>query len=388
MPGADTLLAGPSATSLRQEPSLDGLRGIAVAAVLLYHAAALAGRPQWLTGGFLGVSLFFVISGYLMVSLMLLEHQTTGTVDAWRFAARRVRRLVPASLVVVIASILLALPRLSAWSGLHASDALAGIWGVMNWQVIRLGPSQVVRGIGPIGPYWSLAVETQFYVALALLAIPMRRSRTPRRWVWGFAALAWALGAASQLLRGGTDLHREFGTDYRVAELATGMVLALVFGSVHRNASPSQSRGLVALGAVAACTCLAGFLWADFDPPWLLGGGFLLVAVVAAVWVHVALTSVWWRHALSVRPLVWVGKLSYSLYLVHWPVGLLLNRHASLSGATMIITSVVATLAAASVLHRLVEQPPRHWSARPRTVLLAGLGASVGASLLALAVLP
>lgn len=334
------------------------------------------------------MSLFFVISGYLMASLLIVEHQATDTIDVWRFAARRVRRLAPASLAVIVAATLLARPRWSAWPGFHASDAFTGIWGAMNWQVIRLGPANVLRGIGPIVPYWSLAVEMQFYLALAFLALPMRRSRTPRRWLWGFASATWLLGATSQLFRAGNDLQREFGFEYRVAELATGMLLALLLGTAHGSASPSRSPRLVAVGAVCALACTAGFVWADFDPPWLLSGGFLLVALVGAVTVHVALTSQWWRRVLSARPLVWVGALSYSLYLVHWPVGLLLRRHTRLDGAPMMVVNVAVTFAAAMALHWAVEQPLRHWSGRPRTILLAGLGASVATSLLAFAVLP
>jgi peptidoglycan/LPS O-acetylase OafA/YrhL len=257
----------------------------------------------------------------------------------------------------------------------------------MNWWVVRLGTAQVIRGIGPVGPYWSLGVELQFYLALALVSIPMRRSQRPRRWLWGFGTIAWAIGALSQLLRHGSDIHREFGTDYRIAELATGMLLALALGAIHRR-DQSRSPWLVALGAITGCALLAGFLWADFTPPWLLGGGFLAVAVVSAGLLHAGLLSTFWRRVLGARPLVWVGTISYSMYLVHWPVGLLLARHVSTRGAGAIALNLAATTVAAYALHRSIERPLHHWSAKPRTIVLCGLGASAAASLLAWAVLP
>ncbi len=377
-----------AAPALRHEPSLDGLRGLAVLGVILFHSAALAGRPTWFSGGFLGVSVFFVISGYLMTSLLLTEHAGTGTIDVARFAARRIRRLTPASLAVIVAATLLALPGWTAWSGFHATDALAAIWGVMNWHVIRLGTAQVIRGIGPLGPYWSLAVELQFYLLLALLSLPMRRSRNPRRWLWGFAATAWTVGAFSMLFVGASDIHREFGTEYRIAELATGMILALVFGRQHRTLPPSTSRGLALAGGAASAAVVAGFVFADFTPPWLLAGGFLLVAAVSAVLIHALLRSATWRRLYGTTAVVWVGSLSYSLYLVHWPVGLLLARHVSTRGAPAIALNVVVTFVVAIALHHLVEERVRHWSASPGRVIVAGLGASAAASLLALALLP
>ncbi len=377
--------AGPA---LRHETSLDGLRGLAVLGVILFHSAALASRPTWFSGGFLGVSVFFVISGYLMTSLLLTEHAGTGTIDVARFAARRIRRLTPASLTVILAAIVLARPGWTAWSGFRATDALAAIWGVMNWHVIRLGTAQVIRGIGPLGPYWSLAVELQFYLALALLSLPMRRSRNPRRWLWGFAGAAWTVGAVSMLFVDASDIHREFGTQYRIAELATGMILALLFGRQHRTLPPSTSRGLTIVGGAATLAVIAGFLFADFTPPWLLAGGFLLVAAVSAVLVHALLRSVTWRRMYGTPAVVWVGNLSYSLYLVHWPVGLLLARHVSARGAPAIALNVVVTFLVAFALHHLVEERLRHWSAPSRTVVIAGLGASAAASLLALALLP
>lgn len=375
-------------SSLRQEPSLDGLRGIAVAGVLAYHACAIADRGSWVSGGFLGVSLFFVISGYLMTSLLLAELTDTGTIAAARFAARRVKRLQPAALVVVAASVLLALPGSSPWSGFHGTDALAAVWGWMNWHVIALGEEQVLRGIGPVGPYWSLAVEMQFYVALALLSIPMRRSPTPRRWLWSFAVAAFATGAVSQLLVHGNQLQREFGTGYRIAELAAGMLLALALGRRHRTAEPTRSPALLALGAAALLAVLVSFAVADFDPPWLLSGGFAAYGVLCAALVHAALRSHRWRNWLAHPALLAVGKVSYSLYLVHWPVGLLVVWRFHHPGLPTIALVLALTIVAAVLLYRYVEQPFRRRSASARDVLGWGTAASLAVSVAALTLLP
>lgn len=374
--------------SLRHEPSLDGLRAVAVVGVLIYHACAIAQRGTWFSGGFLGVSLFFVISGYLMTTLLLTELADTGTIDAARFAARRVKRLQPASLAVVAASIVLAVPGWTAWSGFHATDAIAAVWGWMNWHVIALGEGQVLRGIGPVGPYWSLAVEMQFYVALSLLSLPMRRSATPRRWLWTFSSLAFVAGAAMQLFVGGNQLQREFGTGYRIAELAAGMLLALGFGHRHRIAEPSRSAALTGLGALSLVAVVLSFVVADFDPPWLLSGGFAAYAIVCAALVHAALRSRLWRTVLGHRMFVAVGNVSYSLYLVHWPVALLVVAHFHHPGIPTILLVLAVTAVAAVALYRLVEQPLRHRSASPRHVVLWGVAASVAVSLLALVLLP
>jgi peptidoglycan/LPS O-acetylase OafA/YrhL len=375
-------------TALPRQPTLDGTRGLAVVAVILFHSAALAGRPTWFSGGFLGVSLFFVISGYIMTELLLTEHRDTGSIDVGRFAARRAKRVQPASLAVVAVSVLLALPSWSAWNGLHATDALAAVWGYMNWHVIALGTDQVIRGIGPLGPYWSLAVELQFYLCLALLSLWLRRLPDPRRVLWAAAGIAWSIGAYSMLFRAGTDLHREFGTEYRVAELATGMLLSLALGSralAGRSLSTGTSTGIA---SAATALLIAGFLFADFTPPWLLSGGFLLVAIVSAALLHTSRHSPLWTAVYGSRPALWVGALSYSLYLVHWPVGLLLARHVSMRGAPFIAAAVAITFAAAIILHRVVEEPLRHRRSTPRRIGLEIAGASLAVSVLAIVALP
>jgi peptidoglycan/LPS O-acetylase OafA/YrhL len=372
--------------NLTRQPTIDGLRGVAVMAVILFHSAALGGEPTWFSGGFLGVSLFFVISGFIMTELLVGEHTSSGTVDVARFAARRARRVQPAALAVVLASVLLALPSWSAWGGFHATDALAAVWGYMNWHVIGLGLDQVVRGIGPVGPYWSLAVELQFYLCLSVLALVLRRRRDLRPGLWAAAGLAWTIGAASMLFRPGTDLHREFGTDYRVAELATGMLLSLALSS-GRWRAPSARLSTV-VSSIATGLLIIGFLFADFTPPWLLSGGFLLVAVVSAALLHTSRTSPLWQRVYGSRPVLWIGALSYSLYLVHWPVGLLLARHVSVRGAAFIGLAVIVTFVTAFVLHRLVEEPLRHRHVSSRRIGLEMFGASLAVSVIALATLP
>lgn len=373
---------------LTRQPTIDGLRGLAVTAVVLFHSAALGGRPTWFSGGFLGVSLFFVISGFIMTELLLGEHRDIGTVDVGRFAARRLTRVQPASIAVVLASVLLALPGWSAWDGFRASDAFAAIWGYMNWHVIRLGADQVIRGIGPVGPYWSLAVELQFYVCLALLTLLLRRRRDPRPGFWAAAAVAWGIGAACMLFLPGTDLHREFGTDYRVAELATGMLLSLLLSSRAVHGRELSARTSTAVSTVATVALVIGFLFADFTPPWLLAGGFLVVAITSAALLHTSRHSPFWHRVYASRAALWVGGLSYSLYLVHWPVGLLLAAHVGVRGLPFVVLTVAVTVVVAYALHRLVEQRFRHLRGRPgRASLEVGL-ASVAVSAVALIALP
>jgi peptidoglycan/LPS O-acetylase OafA/YrhL len=391
-PPADPTAAVGSRT--RFEPALEGIRGFAVLAVVLFHASALAGRPGWFTGGFLGVSVFFVISGFLMVTVLLAEADRGAAPRPARFAARRVQRLMAASLAVVLVSVLGALPSWSAWPGFHASDALAGIWGAMNWQLVHLGETSVVRGLGPLAPYWSLAVEWQFYALLWICTLVVRRRRqSTERVLLVFAVAAWAVGTATMLFRDGSSIRREFGTDYRIAELATGMLVALAMRRWARRstapaAAPADRAIGVVVGGVATLLLALGVLFASFDPPWLLSGGFAVVAAVSGALVVCAVRVPVWRRVWSWPPLMAVGRISYALYLVHWPIGLLVIAHVSSGGLSAVAANVALSVVAAVVLYRWVEHPVRQREAEPRRVLMTGLVAALAVSVLAIAVLP
>jgi len=368
-----------------RDPALDGLRGLAVAMVVLFHSAAIGGAPQWFKGGFLGVSLFFVLSGMLMALVVLRSADgPDGRVAAGPYLARRARRLLPASLAVVVACTLLTRPSWSAWPGMQAGDAWAAATAAMNWHVIDLGSAQLLRGLGPLGPYWSLAVEWQFYVLLLLVCVVPFGRLVSR--LWALAAVAVVGGTLLQLVGGGDGFVREFGTDRRLVELGIGIGLGLLLhrGTL-RSVTPRSAR---LWGGGALLVMLGLFAVADFDPPWLLHGGFGLVALVSAALVVTARTPGPLRRVWSSSPLVTLGRDSYSLYLVHWPIGQLLARHTDVPPALFVVLAVGATVAIGGTLARTVERPAQRLRWSTSTTLLAALAATLATGLIAELVIP
>jgi peptidoglycan/LPS O-acetylase OafA/YrhL len=178
----------------------------------------------------------------------------------------------------------------------------------------------------------------------------------------------------------------EFGTDVRAAELAVGGLLALVVR--HRGDLLQHRRVLDIAGACAAAALLVLFMLADYDPPWLLRGGFTLVALVTATLVASVLSHGSMHRALSVAPLVRIGTWSYSLYLVHWPIFLVLNPdRVGFDGVGLVMVKIAVAFVFAVALHHLVEQPLRRREVAPRVAVTAWLGASGAVSLLAVLLL-
>ena len=341
---------------LRYEPALDGLRGIAIAGVLAFHALAASGIDA-VRGGFLGVSLFFTLSGFLITSLLLRERSATGGNDLHRFWARRIRRLAPAAFVVVAVVIVLSGP----WSVLHArtGDAVAATWSVTNWHIIVAGQSRVLQTVvGPLGPTWSLAVEEQFYVGLVALVVVAMMTRAPRRVLAVACLVGWAVPMVLANIVTGWHPSLEFATWARAPELFAGVAVALwVTGA--RPPRWTAGRGDAVAGAGLAVLIVL-MLFVDYNPPWLLRGGYGLVAVVSAATILGALARGRVAGALGVRPLVALGTISYSLYLVHWPAILVLDeQRTGLHGWALAGVRIVAAIALAVVLHVVVERPVR-----------------------------
>ena len=231
MPAADAAARlGHPAPRLRYEPALDGVRAFAVLAVIGYHADVHS-----LRGGFLGVDVFFVLSGYLITALLLAEHGDAGRIDVRAFYARRARRLFPALLLVLLG--------VAAYSGFVAfsgdrgairADALASLLYVQNWHLVWSGASYFTAfaAPSPLRHLWSLAIEEQFYLVwpLALIAL-LRVARSSRR-VLGAAIVAAALASAllmSAMYHAGSDPSRVYyGTDTRAQELLVGALLAVL----------------------------------------------------------------------------------------------------------------------------------------------------------------
>ena len=371
--------------SIPYEPGLDGLRGVSIIGVLLFHACATSGLIGWFRGGNLGVSVFFTLSGFLITTLLTSERADGGRVHLARFWGRRIKRLVPASLTVVTAVVLLSR---TSWFDARVSDAVAATWSYTNWHVIVSGQARLLQTIvGPLGPTWSLAVEEQFYVLLAVavaLTAMVRRSDLALAVVLGVVTVASV--ALSNVVSDWSP-RLEFGTDVRAAELAVGGLLALAVR--HRPSLPAR-RGIAldVAGTVAAATLVVLFLWADYSPPWLLRGGFVVVACVSATLVAAVLSHGRVHRVLSVPPLVAVGRWSYSLYLVHWPLFLVLSSDRThLHGVPLVVVKLAAAVALALALHLLIEQPVRRRDIEPRVAVAGWLAGSAAVTVLALLLL-
>jgi peptidoglycan/LPS O-acetylase OafA/YrhL len=362
---------------------LDGLRGLAVAAVVAFHLDA-----SWLPGGFLGVDVFFVISGFLITRILLTELADTGVLRLRRFYARRARRLFPA-----VGALLVAVLAASAWVWTDQLPTLRGamtssVGYVTNWWLVFAHHSYFISAGRPsmLQHLWSLAIEEQYYLVWSLLVLAAmwalaRRSRPLPERLRTIAVGALALSLLSTGVMAviairtnvpyGADSGRVyFGTDTH----SMGLLLGSAGGAwtvmrAHAVRRLALRRGMTELLAVAA---LAVLLWAlcnvDEFRPGLYRGGFwaLDAAVLIAVLAVTRPTSRVGR-VLDVAPLRWLGQRSYSIYLWHWPVVIVTRPGVDLHGSLLLLQpariGLILVLGAAS--YRWVEQPLRARRAGP-----------------------
>ena len=385
------------ASGMRHVPALDGLRGLAVAAVLAFHA-------EHLRGGFLGVDLFFVLSGYLITSLLLHEARAVGRIDLGRFWARRARRLLPALFGMLVGVAVYA----AVWARPNELDTIrrdsfATLFYVANWHTVFSGHGywDLFAAPSPLQHAWSLAIEEQFYVVwplvfLALLVTLTRRARRAGRsphidHVTAPVVLGVALGLAAAsaalmavLYRPGHDPERVYlGTDTRAAAILIGAALAAFLSWRGPVAGRGARFGLELVAFVGVVT--VGWAWVHFDGAnaALYQGGFLAleVAAIAVIACVVHPVSGPLARALSFAPLRALGLISYGLYLWHWPVFLVLtSARTGLDGGALVAFRVGVSFVFALTSFFALEQPIRRGAlaGRPIRVLtpIAALGAT------------
>jgi peptidoglycan/LPS O-acetylase OafA/YrhL len=383
-------------------PALDGVRAIAVALVLVDH-----GGIPGLSGGFIGVDVFFVLSGFLITSLLLDELGRTGRIDLPGFWIRRAKRLLPALLLMVLA-VAFAREAFSpeAVAALR-DDAVAAFLWVANWNFVAHKADYFSQGEtpSPLQHTWSLGVEEQYYLVWPLLLVAVavvfafiarrRRAtatvRTVRVAIVAVATVGVLASAATAiLLVSPSSLDRVyFGTDTRAQALLVGAAAAALlvgdWSSLNRGWSTIRSRwarraarvmpviGLVALAAVVH--------FATGDAGQFRRGLLIVVALAAvAVIAPVALDQQGpVARVLALRPLVWLGAISYGVYLWHWPVFLVINgERTGASGLPLFIVRCIATVALATASWWLIEQPIRRW--RPVHVPMLRLAAATVAT--------
>jgi peptidoglycan/LPS O-acetylase OafA/YrhL len=353
---------------LRWLPGVDGLRAIAVLAVIGYHAELYAGDGQILRGGFLGVDVFFVISGYLITSILLNEWRSGEHVDLFRFYGHRARRLLPAMAAAALGALVLAVLLIPGEVASLRGDVAASFGYVTNWYFIVTQKSyfETVGRPSLVQHLWSLAVEEQFYLLWPVVfVVAMRRLGRHRLMAAvGVAAVASASLMTVLHLTGADDMRLYEGTDTRASGLLIGVVVAFLWpvNRLRRQTAPSAPAVLDAVGVAAGLAVLVAIAFADEHADALYLYGFfaisMLTAVVIAVVVHPAARLGRW---LSWRPLTWVGKRSYGLYLYHWPVFQLTRPGVDvpLAGAPLLGARLGITFALAGLSYRFLEMPIR-----------------------------
>jgi len=350
---------------LTYRPGLDGLRALAVIGVFLYHATPTTeASTTWVPGGFLGVDLFFVLSGYLITSILLIEWDHHRRINLLRFWGRRARRLFPAVVVLVLAALLLSAIFARDHLVQTRSDTFSSLFYFNNWNQI-VAKSSYFAQFHPslLKHFWSLAVEEQFYIVWPLLLVPalifLGRKRLAYAVIGGIAgsaALMWLLYSPPP-----ADPSRVYyGTDTRAFLLLMGILLALWWPYVERvrRALPL----LELLGVAALATTIYLFLTMpdpSFNATYFRGGDLAASFCFAVLIASVAHPRTLIGKAFGVAPLRWVGERSYGMYLWHWPIIVLTPPSGWWTGPKIIFTQALLTVVAAALSYRFVEQPIR-----------------------------
>ena len=353
---------------IRHVPAIDGLRAVAVIAVILYHLDF-----SWIPGGFLGVDLFFVISGYVITRLLLDSIQRSGGLDLRAFYAARFRRLLPPLLFMIFVTTII----VGFWAPdtmrRFLGDAPFAIFGAMNWWLI-FRETDYFESIGRpalLQHTWSLGVEAQFYVVWPLILLLVLRYFGKKR--IPFAALLIAITSGITLLIvslqvDGSDAskvsHVYFGTDTHSIGLFLGAALAVSW--IPQNLQETVSRRaqdfIDGIGVFGFLGIIAAFLFIDASDPTLYKIAFPLAGIFGvAILISIVHPASRFAPILSSKPFIWIGERSYAIYLWHWVIFQITRPEYDLEGSTWALYAlrVLLVFALADISLRLVELPVR-----------------------------
>jgi peptidoglycan/LPS O-acetylase OafA/YrhL len=354
-------------------PGLDGLRAISVLAVMAFHHYFIGGHEEgYAPGGFLGVEVFFVVSGYLITSLLLSERRDTGGVSLPRFWLRRARRLLPALFFVVAVVILYAILFLPDSIDRLRPDTIGALTYTSNWWLNVSHQSYIAEAGRPalLKHLWSLAIEEQFYLFWPPLLLLGLRTIGRRRLLQVMMLVTLASTLLMAIVAQGSINQAYYSTSTRLSGLVLGSAMAFFFAPYQIRGRPGRGVRLVldvaGLGGMAVLLwCFAHYSFpnakgADLD---VFRGGFLLVdlatlVVIAAV-VHPRSDV---GPILGVRPLRWIGLRSYSIYLWHYPIFCVTRPglDVPLHGWPLTVFRLLLTFGAAELSYRFVEVPIRN----------------------------
>jgi peptidoglycan/LPS O-acetylase OafA/YrhL len=364
---------------------IQGLRAVAVLLVIANHLVG------WPLGGFIGVDVFFVISGFLITGLLLREHARTGRISFGDFYRRRIKRILPAAITVTVVTVVVGFVVFA--QSRFESLLVDGIWATLfsaNWRFISLGTDymHVNDAVSPLQHYWSLSIEEQFYfvwpvvlvVVLSVVAKRKHRAAGIAISVIGVLSFAWAmLETANQ------PTWAYFSTFSRAWELAAGALVAIA--STRIAAMPQRVRPFVAWAGLAVIT---GGIFL-IDPETAFPGPFALVPVIGACLVIAAGIGAPQRYLWPITNRVtnYVGDISYSLYLWHFPVIVFTGIFLSEAPRRLAVVALVATVALSIASFHLIENPARLQTGKRRFVIpAAGIASMLAASVLVVSVAP
>lgn len=351
-------------------PSIDSLRALAVLAVIIYHVDV-----NYLPGGFLGVDLFFVLSGYLISSLIIKEYRKTGSLNLYNFYIRRARRLLPAVYFMITVGLVVMVLFNEVLLRKSHLDAIFGYIYSSNWWYIfhKLDYFDSFGAQSPFKHLWSLAIEEQFYMIFPLLFLLINRKKKSKdgtyklnkNFLYVVLGLILVSLIAHILLFDINNISRiYFGTDTRAFSLLVGVVGAILYPmeKLHAKVTPQQNIMYSVVSLVSIATLITVMIYTSEYNTWLYRGGFLLVAILGLI----VIISSGKQHTLmsrllSFKPVVFIGKISYSLYLWHFPVLVLTTPVSEIGNPNIIfvILRVILTFALATASYLFVETPIR-----------------------------
>ncbi|MBT1163066.1 acyltransferase family protein [Bifidobacterium felsineum] len=352
--------------------AIDGLRALAILGVVAYHT-----RPSLLRGGFLGVTIFFVISGFLITRSITGELNRTGSISYGTYLAKRLKRLVPPTVVIIAITALAAYLTSPSLLPKAQADALPSLFFVSNWgNIFRHVSYFAAAGLpSPLTHLWFLGVLMQFYILWPLVLLAFRRAKLQRKARLGIvAALTLVSTLAMALLfdPNATGSRSYYGLDTRAAELLSGALLAMLITGKQRSSegsNPTYSRKQPyhlgfgdALALVPLVLLIVAF--AAVKSSWIVlyRGGYLIVALLTALLLAAAIVpGNMVGQALSARPLKYIGSRSFSLYLVHYPMLEMMNpatRTTKLAWWEWIV-QIIALWITTEVFYQLIEHTIR-----------------------------
>ncbi|HHU6751351.1 TPA: acyltransferase family protein [Staphylococcus pseudintermedius] len=349
--------------SPRYMPGLDGIRAVAVIAIIIYHL-----NPQWLPGGFLGVDTFFVISGYLITSLLLTEYHNTGKIELTSFWLRRVKRLIPAVFFLVMGVLVLTLIFMPAEIQKVRADSIAAIFYVSNWWYIMQNVDYFEQfAVQPLKHLWSLAIEEQFYLVFPIVLLSLLsfiRRLKPMRIIFLILLVISMITMMVLYVPNENVARVYFGTDTRLQTLLMGVLLALVWPPFQLKAKVNrQMRTIIdTAGVVGLAILFICFKFVSETNSFLYYGGFFLISAVTLLVIASSVhPSGYFAKFLGNKVFTFIGSRSYSLYLWHYPM-IVFIHHQFVQGQMpplVYVVEILLMVLMAEFSYKFIEQPFR-----------------------------